>query len=73
MHSRLRPPPPAGQSDRSLGSAGLVVRLCQAPSTHFGELTGVVEWLATGEQRAFRTPEELRRVLREWRDGPSAA
>jgi len=31
-------------------------------------MSGVVEWLATGEQRFFRTPEELRRVLKEWRN-----
>jgi hypothetical protein len=52
------PRPPAGRPGY------YIVRV--RPDGATGELAGLVERLSTGEKRAFRSYEELARVVEEW-------
>jgi hypothetical protein len=69
MPSRVRGSGPSGLAARPPLPAELSVRLFRSPGAPIGDVSGVVEWPATGELREFRSAKELLRVLREWGDG----
>jgi hypothetical protein len=49
-----------------LGLGYFVVRVRRLPGMAVGECSGLVERLATGEKREFRSKEELAQVVAEW-------
>jgi hypothetical protein len=48
------------------GLGYFVVRVRRLPGMPVGECSGLVERLATGEKREFRSKEELAQVVAEW-------
>ena len=62
------PQPPATETvcaTRS-GLGYFVVRVRRLPGMPIGECSGLVERLATGEKREFRSSGELAAVVAEW-------
>jgi hypothetical protein len=62
--------PQLPETETTLATAGrlgyFVVRVRRLPGMPIGECTGLVERLATGEKREFRSSGELAAVVAEW-------
>ena len=59
--------PPAESADSGLLRLGyFIVRVRRSGAHGPDEFEGLVERLSTGEKRAFRTSDELARVVEEW-------
>ena len=59
-------PPPDLPAGWKAGLGYFVVRIRRLPGMPIGECTGLVERLATGEKREFRSSGELAQVVAEW-------
>jgi hypothetical protein len=59
-------PPPGESPDSGSHRLGYFIVRVRSATHGSGEFAGLVERLATGEKRAFRTSDELARVVEEW-------
>jgi hypothetical protein len=61
-----QPPPSDVPAGWKSGLGYFVVRIRRLPGAAIGECSGLVERLATGEKREFRSSGELAQVVAEW-------
>jgi hypothetical protein len=64
--SSPQPPDPLHPAGSPLGSGYFIVRVRRISGAAFGDVSGVVERLGTGEKREFRSSSELAQVVAEW-------